>query len=89
MTTLGDTERVATRSGRGVILAPGAGSSDGPQPGSGVDLQGTLVGITGQIIGVLDRILSALRDSPGGFGLILIPLGILWGIAVMASRRGR
>jgi hypothetical protein len=54
-----------------------------------MDLQGPLVSLINQVIGFFSSVVTALRASPGGFGLVVIPLGIIWGIALMASRRRR
>jgi hypothetical protein len=41
----------------------------------------------GTVMSFIGGIGDALRSSPGGFGLILVPLVVLWIIVVAVSRR--
>lgn len=45
-----------------------------------MDPIGTVTTFVGQVVG-------ALRQTPGGFGLLVVPFGVMWIIVVLVSRR--
>jgi hypothetical protein len=41
----------------------------------------------GGVVSFVGQVLDALRNTPGGFGLLVVPLGIFWIISISVSRR--
>jgi hypothetical protein len=41
----------------------------------------------GTVGGLINQVLDTLRHSPGGFGLLILPIGLLWIIVLLAARR--
>lgn len=40
----------------------------------------------GAVAGLIGQVLDALRNTQGGFGLLVLPLGLFWIVALVVSR---